>query len=147
MEGRFGAIIAQDLSLYFIEPLDQNGVPANPAHPLLLERLGWQDTNDRIIRWFVRIEVFNWSILPQSWHWDDDLGLPDWVGIWEEEIKERVLKVMNQVLVLHEAYIKDRIIARRTNSDSAEYKKLKDKYISELRKIPSYVPPDYKPPE
>jgi hypothetical protein len=139
---RFGVVIAQDLRIHFCEPIKSDGTPTSPDHSVLISRLGWPNNeHDGRLRWFVRVEVLQWLMC--NFRWDDPNGLPEWVGMWEDEIKERVEKVMQRVEPLFERYQ----IERLKDKTDAGYKKLKDDFIKDLRQIPEYIPPDYKIPK
>jgi hypothetical protein len=153
---RFGCTIAQDMTIYFMEPLKTGktlknvpsectkpiGEPFEPMHEELIQRLGWwnEDDKDPVFRMFVRIEVLEWKI--DRWHYDDSKGLPDWIGVWDEEIRYRVSELMEKMRPLMVVY------QDAWNASGYDKQKVTD-LVDELRKFTSrhvvFVGPDYKP--
>jgi hypothetical protein len=127
------------MTLYFVEPVDIHGNFCCPGHKILLGRLGWPENVDIYIRWFVRIEVLSWDM--NRFRWDEGDTLPPWIGIWEDEIKDRCAKLNERVKTMTQKYLKD-----KSGLDTDGRKKLFKEYMDNLRKIPGFVPPEYKHP-
>jgi hypothetical protein len=77
----FGLIVSKDLKVYFVEP----NVTGNCSHSDILERLGWNDSDDKFLRNFVRVEYADWK--PESFRFDEDNTLPGWAENSRDEIR------------------------------------------------------------
>lgn len=92
----FSTIVKQDGSIYWVEP-DSDG---NIHHNVIIKRLGLIENANPIMRDFVRTECATWT--DRSFLFDESGTLPVWVK--EDEIKERVCKLMARVKKVWKEY-------------------------------------------
>jgi len=87
----FGAIVDKELHVWFTEPDDDDDI----SHSEIIKRLGWKDNPDTFIRHFVRVECADWTT--NSFRCDEDGTLPGWADAAQNEIRERVAKILELV--------------------------------------------------
>jgi hypothetical protein len=136
---RFGVIVEQDMTLHFMEMVNHEGIVKDLGHSVMLERLGWVENTDPVVRWFVRVEVYDYETdfyrNPKKFHWDEADALPPWIGIWEDEIKDRVAKLTARVKTIRDKWYEE------SKNDGGFGGKNRKKLIDQLSGIHGYVPP------
>jgi Txe/YoeB family toxin of Txe-Axe toxin-antitoxin module len=92
-------LIGQGLSCFWIEP-DITG--DSISHSSILERLEWNDSENRELRRFVRVQVPSWNI--ENFEFDEDNSIPGWAENNIQEIKEAVEKILDKIFPIKEKF-------------------------------------------
>ena len=119
-------IVRQDLSIFFME-CDTDCHGGGTKHPEILKRLGWQENEDPDKRNFVRVEVPYWDM--EYFKFDEIGNLPPWVTWREDDIRNKVAKLMERMEVVHKIVMEQGIC-----------KKSRELMIEAIKDIPGYVP-------
>jgi len=127
----FGMIVTSEMKGYFVEP-DTSG---DVSHADILNRLGWQDSDNQFTRRFVRVECGDWTM--GSFRFDEDDTLPGWAEEHRDEIIALVDKTLTAAAPAWAEYEKV------SDAPWAECQKVRDAALAEftnaLSVIPGYV--------
>jgi hypothetical protein len=157
MADGFGILIQQNLTGFWIEGDENDSI----SHSSILERLGWNENRNPIVRYFARVQVPYYEM--ENFEFDEGSTLPGWAENNVEEIKEVTRKILNKVKPIMkkyhdavwqleqergQAFVKNdgTYTAGLLNSQVAsKYNELiykaKLDMIEAYKKIPGYVPP------
>ena len=119
----FGAIVSNELNVYFCEP---NG-GGDVSHSEILRRLGWRDNTDQQLRRFVRVECADWTM--DIFAYDERDSLPGWVEEHDDEIRARVGALLDKVAPAWDEY-------KQVNAQAlAEYEKVRFPALAEYENV------------
>jgi hypothetical protein len=106
-------LVLQNIQIYWCEG---NWWSMEQSHSTPLERLGWAENKDAIVRHFCRVQIVNYRI--EGFEFDEGSYLPSWAEVNRQEIVDKCEKALLLFKPIRDEYWKQYNVLEKTQNES-----------------------------